>query len=285
LIKFAGLLKMEKLVNLKPTVPPEIVEYRDIEYKKIGTRSLKMDIYHSKSLIDSAPILIFIHGGAWKQGNKQDYLVYLIDFAKRGFMTASVAYRFSQEAPFPAAVKDVKCAIKWIKSHSNDYFINSKKVAVIGGSAGGHLALMIAYSTGETYFMGECPADSVRSKVQATVNLYGPVDLTTDFAISKNSVINFLGGNLQQFPELYFKASPKNFISPDDPPTLIFHGTIDKIVPVSQSDSLKKWLDVSGVPNYYHRLSAWPHTTDAVVSVNKYVQHYMTDFFEKYLLH
>jgi acetyl esterase/lipase len=242
-----------------------------------------LDIYHLKSLTNPVPVLIFIHGGAWKQGDKQDYLVYLLDFAKRGFVTASVAYRFSQEAPFPAAVRDVKCAIKWIKSHAQDYFINPKKVAVIGGSAGGHLALMIAYSAGETYFMGECPSDSVSSRVQAAVNLYGPVDLTTDFALSNNSVRNFLGAKFAQSPELYLKASPKKFISPDDPPTLIFHGTIDKIVPVSQSDSLKKWLDTSGIQNNYHRLSGWPHTMDAVLSVNKYVQYHMVEFFKKYL--
>jgi len=82
---------------------------------------------------------------------------------------------------------------------------------------------------------------------------------------------------------LYQKASPIHFITEDDPPTLIFQGTIDELVPVRQSDLLKKKLDGVGVPNEYHRLTGWPHTMDVAEPVNRYCQHYMNAFFEKYI--
>lgn len=282
-VKVALAFKLIKLVDLKPEVPDTLDEFKDIEYKRVGDRSLKLDIYKLKGLDRIAPVLIFIHGGAWKLGNKSDYLPYLIDFAKKGYVTATISYRFSQEALFPAAVNDVKCAVRWIKAHANKYGIDPDKIAVIGGSAGGHLAMMVGYSSDVPKLDGECTADSVNSRVQVVVNIYGATDLTTDFAINNPAAINFIGQSYETAPELYQEASPITYITEDDPPTLIFHGTIDDVVPVRQSDLLKKKLDALGVSNEYHRLKGWPHVMDAAVSVNKYCQYYMTAFFEKYI--
>lgn len=276
-------LKLLKIVDLKPAVPMELNEFKGIEYKRVGDQSLKLDIYQPQNLNRPTPVLIFIHGGAWKGGKRSDYLRYLIDFALRGYVTATVSYRFSQQAKFPAAVQDVKCAVKWIRAHAHEYNIDPAKIAVIGGSAGGHLAMMIGYSSDMPEFDGECEDDSVSSRVQAVVNIYGPANLTTDFAIGKRTVINFVGQTYSQAAELYQKASPITYITADDPPTLIFHGTIDSTVPIEQSDLLKSKLDEIGVPNEYHRLKGWPHIMDAAVSVNKYCQYYMNAFFEKYI--
>jgi len=276
---FVGLLD---LMDKKPAIPDNIIEYKDIIYKETESRSLKLDIYHLKELKEAAPVLIFIHGGGWKKGDKQDYLLYLIDYAKKGYVTATVAYRFSQEALFPAAVLDVKCAVRWIRSHAKEYRIDPDKIAIIGGSAGGHLAMMIGYSADVPEFDREC-ADSSDSRVQAVVDLYGPSDLTTDYARNQKSPKEFLGKSYEEDPDLYLKASPKPYITSDDPPTLIFQGTIDALVPYSQSDSLKKWLDKAGVPAEYHKLKGWPHTMDLAKEVNEYCQYYMDAFFEKYL--
>ena len=228
----------------------------------------------------AAPVLIFIHGGGWSKGDKSDYLSYLVDYAKKGYVTVTVSYRLSGVAHYPAAVQDVQCAIHWIRTHSEEYFINPDRIALIGGSAGGHLAMMVAYSD-EKEFSKEC-ADSRGGKVQAIVNLYGPTDLSTEYARSRDECQQFLGKSYQEAPYLYKTASPRSYISPDDPPTLIFHGTIDSLVPVSQSDSLHNWLDQAGVPNEYHKLKGWPHTMDLSVKVNNYCQYYMDAFFIKY---
>jgi len=282
-IKIAYLLKLIKIVDLQPPVPETLIEYKDIEYKKIGDKSLQLDIYHRKNLDQPAPALIFIHGGGWRTGKRSDYLPYLIDFAEKGYVTVTVSYRLQKQAKFPAAVKDVKCAIKWLRVFARDYFIDPEKIAVIGGSAGGHLALMVGYSANDPYFENECEFDSVNSRVQAVVDLYGPVDLTTEYAKGRFETNDFIGKSFAEAPDLWQKASPINYLSADDPPTLIFQGTLDELVPVSQSDSLKSRLDAWGVENEYHRLKGWPHTMDIAISVNRYCQYYMNAFFEKHL--
>jgi acetyl esterase/lipase len=282
-IKAAVVLRMEKLVNTKPEVPDSIAAFRNIVYKKRGDRELQLDIYRAKSTPASAPLLVFIHGGAWKSGAREDYLVYLLAFAAKGYVTATVSYRLGKEAVYPAAVQDVKCALRWLKQHGATYGFDQNRIALIGGSAGGHLAMMVGYSHGSSEFNGDCAADSVDDRIQAVVNIYGPCDLTTPFAVSTSVVTKFIGASYSESPQLYQQASPLQWLTPDDPPTLIFHGTIDEIVPVSQSDTLKTRLDRLAIPNAYHRLKGWPHTMDLSARVNAYCVYYMNDFFRKYL--
>jgi acetyl esterase/lipase len=243
LLKAAHLVGLVDLVDTNPPVPASLNTYKDIVYKTINNDTLKLDIYQPKNLINSHPVLIFIHGGGWRKGKKEDYLLYLISFAQKGYITATISYRLVPRAHYPAAVEDVKCAVRWIRTHANDYLIDPNKIAVIGGSAGGHLAMMIGYSSDVSEFDGECGADSVSSRVQAVVNLYGPADLTTEYARTHKTTLSFFGQPYDLMSERYVRASPAWHITPDDPPTLIFHGTIDELVPISQSDSLKKKLD------------------------------------------
>ncbi len=263
-------------------VPDDVKEYKDIVYKTIDSTKLKLDIYYSKNISKPAPLLVFIHGGAWKKGDKHDYLHYLVDYAKKGYVTATVQYRFTNKAKFPAQILDVNAAVIWLKQHADEYHINNKEVAVIGGSAGGHLALLVGYASDVPEFKDR--DDSLfSSRVQAVVNFYGPSDLTTEYAQNVSSVNNLIGKSYDEAPEIYKEASPVTYITSDDPPTLIFHGTIDELVPVEQSDSLTKRLEKAGVPVEYHRLEGWPHTLDLAVEVNEYCQYYMDKFFEKYL--
>ncbi len=271
-LKAAYAIRLLKLIETEPAVPESIEVQKDIVYKQVDSTSLQLDIYKLKSLKKEAPVLIFIHGGAWAKGERSDYLPYLLDYAQKGYVTITVSYRLSGAAHFPAAVQDVQSAVQWIREHSAAHMINPEKIALIGGSAGGHLAMMVAYAD-----------ENPDRKVQAVVNLYGPTDLTTEYARNRDECLNFLGKSYQERPDLYQAASPQTYISRDDPPTLIFHGTIDSLVPVSQSDSLHQWLDRAGVPNEYHRLKGWPHTMDLSTKVNDYCQYYMDTFFKRYL--
>lgn len=270
------------LIETEPAVPDEIMGIKDIEYKYIDSTSLQLDIYKLKDLKKPAPVMIFIHGGAWRSGKRSDYLPYLIDYAKKGFVTATVSYRLVKQAVFPAAVQDVNCAVKFIKTHAAEYGINPEKVVLIGGSAGAHLSMMIGYGGHEALFNQDCPLDN-DSKVNAIIDLYGPADLTTPYAISTYQTQDFLKTNYEENPGIYKMASPNTFISSDDPPTLIFQGTIDSLVPVSQSDSLANWLENAGIPHEYHRLKGWPHTMDLAVEVNEYCQFYIDRFLEQHL--
>ena len=272
LIKVAYALRLLKLIETEPAVPENIEVQKDIIYKQVDSTSLQLDIYKLKNLSEAAPVLIFIHGGGWSKGKRSDYLPYLLDYAQKGYVTVTVSYRLSGVAHFPAAVQDVQAAVQWVRENSAAHMINPEKIALIGGSAGGHLAMMVGYAD-------EKPGE----KVQAVVNLYGPTDLSTEYARNRGECLNFLGESYQERPNLYQAASPRSYISSDDPPTLIFHGTIDSLVPVSQSDSLHQWLDRIGVPNEYHRLKGWPHTMDLSTKVNNYCQYYMDAFFKRYL--
>ena len=227
----------------------------------------------------AAPLLIFIHGGGWRSGKKEDYRVYTLAFAQKGYVTASISYRLSKAAKYPAAIEDVRCAVRWLRAHAAEYHVDPDKIALIGGSAGGHLSLLAGYAD-DSAFAAPCDA-VISSRVQAIVDLYGPVDLTTEYARTHDLSTSFFGASYEQAPEKSALASPLHWLTPDDPPTLIFQGTIDDLVPVSQSDTLHAALDRAGVFNEYHRLKGWPHTMDLSKKVNDYCQYYMARFFER----
>ncbi|MFT6807757.1 MAG: acetyl esterase/lipase [Saprospiraceae bacterium] len=282
MLKMAYGLGMLALIDDEPAVPANIIAIKNVTYKTIDSGDLQLDIYKRKDLESPAPTMIFIHGGAWKKGKREDYLPYLIDYAKKGYVTVTISYRFSNVAKFPAAAQDVSCAIKWVKSNAPEYGIDPDRIAVVGGSAGGHLALLIGYGGDEPVFNQDCESE-VSSDVKVIVDFYGPVDMTTSYAVGTEEVLSFMGTTYEKNPALYKLSSPSTFISSDDPPTLIFQGTIDALVPVSQSDSLNSWLQQVGVPHDYHRLKGWPHTMDAAKEVNDYCQFYVDAFLKKHL--
>lgn len=282
-LKIAYVFGRLDLIDEKRVVPNDIMKHSNLVYKKVGNRSLKLDLCYAKNLKKKSPLLIFIYGEAWKHGNKDKYLGYLIDFAKKGYVTASIAYRFSKEAKYPAAINDVKCAIKWLKANADKYHINPKQVALIGGSTGGYLAMMAGYANNISKFEAGCTVKNIDSRVQAVVDLYGPTDLTNKQVIETTKAEEFIGKPYGQAQTIYKKASPLSYITKDDPPTLIFHGTIDDIVPLEQSTALKSKLNKQGVVAEYHELKGWPHFMEAGTKINQYCQYYMNRFFEKYL--
>jgi acetyl esterase/lipase len=270
---------LEELVNTAPLVPADVEEIKDIEYKNINGKSLQLDLYKPANLQDPAPLLVFIHGGGWKSGKRSDYLIYLVDFARRGYVTATVSYRLLNDGPYPACAEDIRDAVGWFFRNGEKYGYDPDRIALIGGSAGGHLAMLGGYGWGET----NGTADSINHKIKAVVDIYGPADLTTDYARNHTLVTSFLARSYEEAPALYEEASPVHYLDKDDPPTLILHGTSDRLVPISQSDYLKVKLDSLGVPCEYFRLPLWPHTMDIVKRVNDFCQGRMSEFFDKYL--
>jgi acetyl esterase/lipase len=280
LVYIAGYTGIEKLIDRKPSVPAGIRELKDIEYRNIGGKSLKMDMYIPDNLSKPAPLLLFVHGGGWRSGERSDYLVYLVDFAKKGYVTATVSYRLVADSCYPACVEDVREAVRWLVVHSAEYGYDPDRLAIIGGSAGGHLALLTAYG----WKKPEEPAsDSLTRHIRAVVDIYGPYDMTTEYARNQWMSKAFINHSYEEAPELYLQSSPKHYLSGYVPPTLIFHGTSDRLVPVSQSDSLAAALDKLNVPFDYCRISGWPHVMDLSARVNRYMQFRMNLFFDQYL--
>jgi len=171
-----------------------------------------------------------------------------------------------------------------MRANAGELHVNPKLIGAIGGSAGGHLAMMIGYTADVPKLEGHGGHRGVSSRVQAVVDLYGPTDLTTPFAVNNPTAINFLGGRkIGEARKQYELASPITHVTKDDPPTLIFHGSIDETVPIAQSDMLAKKLRTVGVPVQYDRLIGWPHTMDAAEVVNRRCRRLMIRFFDKYL--
>ncbi|HZH72760.1 MAG TPA: alpha/beta hydrolase, partial [Mariniphaga sp.] len=277
-------LGFEQLADLKPDVPASITAYKDLEYKNINGKSLQLDIYKSADSTEPLPLLVFIHGGSWKGGKRSDYLVYILKFAGMGYATATVSYRLLSDGLYPAAIEDVCDAVKWLADQGKQFGYDPTKIALIGGSAGAHLAMLAGY--GWSGSGNDMPPEFNlvgRHHIKAVVNIYGPADLTTEYARNQLLVENFLGHSFNENPEVYKKASPVIWLNPDSPPTLIFHGTSDRLVPVSQSDFLKEKLDSLDVANEYYRLPFWPHVMDVSQRVNDFMVERMNEFFKKYL--
>jgi acetyl esterase/lipase len=275
---------LEKLAEMEPEIPADIEEFKDIEYKNVNGKSLQLDIYKQKNLTEPAPLLVFIHGGGWKGGKRSDYLVYLMDYAKKGYITATVSYRLKKDSIYPACVQDVSDAAHWLFSSAEKYGYDPDRIAMIGGSAGGHLVLMTAYDLKEPQIqLDSSYLYSPRHKIKAVVDIYGPVDMTTPYAQTQGLVTGFIGHSYTERPDLYWEASPAKYLHKDLPPTLIFQGTSDNLLPQSQSDTLKARLDRLGVQNEYYKLPLWPHAMDMAERPNKYMQKKMDAFFEKYV--
>lgn len=266
-------------------VPEGVTEEKDIEYGRVGEKALQLDLYRPAKVEEPVPGLIFIHGGGWKGGNRADYKIYTVRFAQKGYVVATVSYRFSQEATFPGCVEDVKCAVRWMRENAAQLNVDPERIVAIGGSAGGYLSMMVGYTPDMPELEGSGGHAGVSSRVAAVVDFYGPTDLTTPFAQAANEVREFMPKKYDEDPALYRLASPLFQLDRSDPPTLILHGTIDTIVPVEQSDRLAERIQELGIPYYYARLDGWPHTMDAARPVNEYavqlIEKFLTETLKK----
>ncbi len=276
-----GQVKLIDAENI--SIPDNVQEILDIEYGIGGERKLQLDLYLPKGRTKATPAIIFIHGGSWTGGKRGDMKFYCVEFAKKGYVTATVTYRLMDEALFPAPVQDIKCAVRWLRANAVKYMIDAEHIAVSGNSAGGHLSMMIGYSD-DPSLEGSGGNNDVSSHVNAVVNFYGAVNLATEFAREQGVVKEFLGGKtFAEAPDVYNLASPLFHLTQDDPPTLTFHGTIDSIVPISQADILADKLKELGIDHVYERYDGWPHAMDLAEAINQRCVYQMEQFFKKYI--
>jgi acetyl esterase/lipase len=271
-----------KRVNPFVKVPDGVEASMDVEYGKGGAKPLLLDLFKPAKIKQPVPGLIFVHGGSWSHGTRKIYDYYCEHFAKNGYVAATIEYRLSGEAPFPAAIQDVKCAIRWMRANAAKLGVDPNKIGLAGGSAGGHLVLLAAYSNSDDPELeGTGGNPGVSSRVQAVVDLYGPVQL---LGRKTGPVVKFMGGkSMEEAPALYAKASPITHLTKDAPPTLILHGTVDELVNISQSDMLAARLTELGVPYLFDRQEGWHHAMDAVAEVNVRCVWMMDQFFAQVL--
>jgi len=233
---------------------------------RTGFRPLTLDLYMPAERTPLRPALIFVHGGSWNSGDArhagtfEDFPGLLATLARRGFVVASVNYRLSGEARFPAALQDVKSAIRWLRAHAQDYAIDTTRVAVWGEAAGGQLAAMAGLTCGVARFAPPPDAGAATPPpsdcVQAAIDWYGVTDFDTIYADrgkpppdTPDAIGAYLGCTPPACPPgTAREASPLTYVSPTAPPFLIQQGAADGIVPLKQSQKLYDALKAIGVP-------------------------------------
>lgn len=235
-------------------------KYLDVAYADTS-ESQKLDIYLPENIDESepVPVIVYIHGGAFKMGDKgSGVLGSVLQGLEKGYAVVSVNYRMSGEETFPAAVEDIKAAIRYLRANASEYNLDEENFAVWGESAGGNLAAMIGTTGDDTTFDNASLGNTDESSaVQAVVDWFGPLQftemdnqfaalgLTPKMGVTSSSTSpesQYIGADISENPEAAEKANPGNYISKNDPAFLIQHGTADTNVPITQSENFTKEL-------------------------------------------
>ncbi|HEX6889515.1 MAG TPA: alpha/beta hydrolase [Chryseolinea sp.] len=240
LFLIAGLSIFNSIECRSQSVPT----HKDIVYAKVDGKELKLDLY-----LPSDPatrgLLVFVHGGAWRGGSKDGVPKI---FPDNGIPTASLEFRQSPEAKFPAQIYDIKAAIRFLRASASTYGYTAEKIVIVGSSSGGHLAALTGVTNGNSELEGKI-GDNLQqsSSVQAIIDYYGATNLTTILAQSTPFGLNvrkpalelLLGSEPDKNIELAKLASPVFHVDANDPPLLIFHGEQDAQMPINQSHELE----------------------------------------------
>jgi acetyl esterase/lipase len=243
------LLAGSTLVAHEKSSAEEILFERDVVYGKGAGEDLKLNLGRLKELTGPAPCVVIIHGGGWAAGNKNGHDAQVNELAKKGYVAATVGYRFAPKHVFPAQVEDVKCAVRFLRANAEKYGIDKDRIGAVGFSAGAHLSMMLGAMDKEDGLEGEGGNPDQSSKVNAVVSWFGPTDLTTpDWPeVSGKILVKFIGGSKAEKPDAYKKASPLTYVNAGDAPMLLIQGTKDRLVPWTQATYMADALSKVGV--------------------------------------
>ncbi|MEO8306599.1 MAG: alpha/beta hydrolase [Pseudomonadota bacterium] len=218
--------------------------FKDVVYATANGTPLALDLYMPAN-VQHPPLVVYLHGGAWKDGDKAQYPAFLVE---RGFAVASLDFRSTNVAPFPADVQDIKAGIRFLRAKAAQYGYKPQRIALAGASSGAHLANEVGMSGGNAQLegtLGDYAAQS--SRVQAIVSYFGASDLTTILAqstpfgisVRQPALVQLLGAPPERVPDLAKLASPFFQVDKGDPPLLLLHGDQDVQMPINQSHELE----------------------------------------------
>lgn len=261
------------------------VEYPDgytsslnVVYVKSKDWEGRIDLYLPPKSKGPSPVIINIHGGGWNKGQKESQTGFNT-FFKMGYAVANISYRLSQQATAPAAVEDARCALIYLIKNADALNIDINKIVVMGGSAGGHLALMAGLLGNDDRFDGNC-AGVKNVKVAAIINKYGVADVW-DWGygpvITSKSAKQWLGEHAGD-KKFAMSVSPINYVTKNSPPVFIVHGNADPTVPYQQSVDLHKKLKDAGVKTEFITVEGGVHgkfEKDKNSEINKAVSDFL----------
>lgn len=230
--------------------------WRDVTYAQPHGIPLKLDVYEpmgKPAVGDMYPAIITIHGGGWQNGDKQEYFEATHRYlANLGYVVFDIQYRLSGTAKWPAQLEDLQSAIRWVRDHAVEYRVDSKQIALLGRSAGAHMALMAAMRADQA------------TQVQAVIAFYAPAEMKFEGLTSASSIFNLLGGRFEDLRQEYIDASPVDWVRDDLPPILFVEARRDTITPSFHGEKLSKGLSKTNTPFVHLQLPWARHGFDAV---------------------
>lgn len=247
---------------------PVRVERTTETYATVEGQTLKLAVYHSPLKEElKRPAIIVVHGGSWSAGERDDYPQWNEWLARQGYAVFDIDYRIAPQPNWRSATGDVKCAIGWVKDNAARYGVDPARVALLGRSAGGHLALLAAYTTGEAALPSSCGAAHDVS-VRMVVSFYAPTDLKWGYEHPANERVHdgpgkirdFTGGSPTTAADVISLASATAHVSAQTPPTLLFHGGHDQLVRDEHMTLLTERLERQNIP---HRALLIPYAQHA----------------------
>jgi acetyl esterase/lipase len=249
-------------------VPAGVKALKDLEYGKIGDRKLLLNLFLPEKAEGKLPVIVWVHGGGWRNGSKEDCFALGEGFVQKGFAVASVGYRLSDEAIFPAQIEDCKAAVRWLRANADKYNLDPDHFGAWGSSAGGHLVALLG-TTGDIKDFDKGDNLQFSSAVQAVCDYYGPVDFQTfvttpgyeKHAGPESAETKLIGGTVMENQEKAKKVSATTYVSKGDAPFLIIHGDKDPTVPIAQSVMFNDMLKKAGVQADYHCIEGAKHGT------------------------
>lgn len=229
--------------------PQNVTIERDVSYGKADGQDLLLDVFYPKAPAKTPmPAVIFVHGGGWHEGSKEDFKDGAQALAQQGYVTFSINYRLAKNGHnhWPAQLDDAQRAVRWVRAHADKYHLDPQRVGAIGHSAGGHLVTCLG--TRDTRDNSDPTLAKYSSRVTCVVDMSGPVDLVKRENTQGDGILyNFLGGKPEQVPDLARDASPLYFIDAKTVPFLIIHGRQDTLVPPQQAERLNATLHKTGI--------------------------------------
>ncbi len=264
---FAASAFAEDLTAIRKQVEHQIatmpvVAHFDQPYAGTTNSKQMPDLYLPKERKSDKPlpVVVYIHGGAWKAGDRIKYATSAVRFALTGdYAGVSVSYRLSDEAQWPAQIFDCKAAIRWVRGNAEKFNLDAGRIGVWGGSAGGHLVSLLGTGGGVKELEGDLgPFTNLSSRVACVVNQCGPQDFTMPLmfrdgqpVLEDVAVTALLGGKLADNQPKVLAASPVTYVTPDDPPFLTLHGTKDERVDFKHAERIHAALQKAGVPSLF----------------------------------
>jgi acetyl esterase/lipase len=244
-------------------------------------------VYHRRPVRGGRPAVIIVHGGSWRAGSKSYYRKSLMSaLARRGYVAVSISYRLSGVAGFPAAVEDVKAAIRWTRAHARRYDIDPAHIGIWGSSSGAHLAALAAVTSPADGLDGHGPYPDVSSRVQCAVCRSGVYDLRPEanpVASRSPDRMAFLGGSPDRTRQIARRASPVVYLDRHDPPMLIIHGTKDINIPFGAARQMVAAMERAGTPHQFIAVEGGAHSFAAVPGEARRAEAATMSFFDRYL--